>query len=64
MRSKGGRSLFSTKDRVRLGLWGLGRGMNFYEACARLHLDIVAGCDFNPHMRESFHRINPDRTRW
>jgi hypothetical protein len=60
MRSKGGRSLFSTKDRVRLGLWGLGRGMNFYEACARLHLDIVAGCDFNPHMRESFHRINPD----
>ncbi len=43
-----------TDRRIRLGIWGLGRGMSFYKICADLGVDVVAGCDFNPHMRERF----------
>ncbi len=46
--------------RLRLGIWGLGRGMNFYKTCAALNIDVVAGCDFNAHMRENFKKQQPD----
>ncbi|MBA3685653.1 MAG: Gfo/Idh/MocA family oxidoreductase [Planctomycetes bacterium] len=52
-------SLFKNNKRIRLGIWGLGRGMSFYKMCSALNMDVVAGCDFNPHMRESFLRDNP-----
>ena len=54
-----GDSVFDTDERIRLGIWGLGRGMSFYAICRRLNLDVVAGCDFNEHMRERFKRDNP-----
>jgi hypothetical protein len=47
-------SVFPKNKRIRLGIWGLGRGMHFYRACAALNIDVVAGCDFNQHMRERF----------
>ncbi|MCC7146274.1 MAG: Gfo/Idh/MocA family oxidoreductase [Phycisphaeraceae bacterium] len=50
---------FNTDKRIRLGIWGLGRGMNFYKTCAALGLDVVAGCDFNQHMRERFSKDCP-----
>ena len=53
-------TVFKTDKRIKLGVWGLGRGMSFYRMCAALHLDVVAGCDFNAHMRERFHEANPD----
>jgi len=52
--------VFNTNKRIRLGVWGLGRGLNFYSACASLNLDVVAGCDFNAHMRDRFQELNPD----
>lgn len=52
-------SVFDTKKRIRLGIWGLGRGMSFYRTCAHLNIDVVAGCDFNQHMRDNFLRANP-----
>ncbi len=52
-------SLFKTDKRIRLGLWGLGRGMSFYKMCAALNLDVVAGCDYNEHMRVRFAEANP-----
>lgn len=49
-----------SKDRrIRLGIWGLGRGMSFYRTCAALDIDVVAGCDYNPHMRENFLKSCP-----
>lgn len=51
--------LFDTDRRIRLGIWGLGRGMNFNKLCAMCHVDVVAGCDFNAHMRENFRAANP-----
>lgn len=51
--------LFDTDRRIRLGIWGLGRGMSFYRTCAALNIDVVAGCDFNEHMRQSFAQQNP-----
>lgn len=51
--------IFNTDKRVRLGIWGLGRGMSFYRMCEQLHLDVVAGCDYNEHMREGFLKANP-----
>ena len=53
-------SVFGTNRRIRLGFWGLGRGMSFVEMCQALNFDVVAGCDFNPQMRESFQKTCPD----
>jgi predicted dehydrogenase len=46
--------VFDTDRRIRLGIWGLGRGLNFFKTCRFLNLDVVAGCDFNAHMRDNF----------
>ena len=53
-------SVFNTDKRIRLGLWGLGRGMSFYAMCDALNFDVVAGCDFNEHMRRGFAKARPD----
>ena len=53
-------SILKTDKRIRLGIWGLGRGMNFYRMCEMLNLDVVAGCDFNEHMRREFKQHRPD----
>ncbi|MBA4387732.1 MAG: hypothetical protein C0404_07105, partial [Verrucomicrobia bacterium] len=45
---------FKTDKRIKLGIWGLGRGMSFYKTCNSLNIDVVAGCDFNKHMRDRF----------
>lgn len=52
--------VFKTDERIRLGLWGLGRGMNFFQTCAELGFDVVAGCDFNEHMRRRFAQDCPN----
>ena len=52
--------IFATDRRIRLGIWGLGRGMDFYALCKALNFDVVAGCDFNEHMRRGFLEHNPD----
>lgn len=61
-RSKASRpsSPFRTDRRIKLGIWGLGRGASFYGACRALNMDVVAGCDFNAHMRNGFLAHNPD----
>ncbi len=46
--------VFNTDRRIRLGIWGLGRGMSFYRTCQFLNIDVVAGCDYNAHMRANF----------
>lgn len=52
--------IFDTDKRIKMGIWGLGRGMNFYNTCKFLNIDVVAGCDFNEDLRKSFISINPD----
>lgn len=47
------------KRRIRLGIWGLGRGMSFYKTCEALGIDVVAGCDYNEHMRKNFLQACP-----
>ena len=51
--------VFDTNKRIRLGIWGLGRGMSFYKTCKFLNIDVVAGCDYNQHMRDNFISQNP-----
>ncbi len=51
--------VFKTNKRIRLGIWGLGRGMSFFETCKFLNIDVVAGCDFNEHMRNRFKEAQP-----
>lgn len=46
--------VFNTDKRIRLGIWGLGRGMSFFQTCKFLNIDVVAGCDYNEHMRKNF----------
>lgn len=52
--------IFDTDKRIRLGIWGLGRGMSFFKTCEALNIDVVAGCDFNAHMRQNFQNACPD----
>ena len=51
--------IFKTNQRIRLGIWGLGRGMSFYHTCSALNIDVVAGCDYVGHMRDRFVRDCP-----
>lgn len=53
-------SVFKTDKRIRLGIWGLGRGQRLADDCKMLNIDIVAGCDINPHMRQEFGKIFPE----
>ncbi len=52
--------VFDTDKRIKLGIWGLGRGGGFAACCKNLNIDVVAGCDFNEHIREGFVKANPD----
>ncbi len=51
--------VFDTDRRIKLGIWGLGRGLSFYRTCSFLNIDVVAGCDYNEHMRRRFLEANP-----
>ncbi|NLB55928.1 MAG: Gfo/Idh/MocA family oxidoreductase [Lentisphaerae bacterium] len=51
--------VFDTDKRIKLGIWGLGRGMSFFQTCSFLNIDVVAGCDYNEHMRANFLKQNP-----
>ena len=51
--------IFDTDRKIRLGIWGLGRGLSFFKTCGALNIDVVAGCDFNQHMRDRFAEMNP-----
>ncbi len=55
----GRQRVFDTDKRIRLGIWGLGRGMSFFNTCKFLNIDVVAGCDYNAHMRKGFLDANP-----
>ena len=51
---------FDTEKRIRLGIWGLGRGSNFIKAANAVNIDIVAGCDYNADLQEKFRQACPD----
>lgn len=51
--------IFKTDKRLKLGIWGLGRGLSFFKTCEALNIDVVAGCDFNRHMRDRFAGVQP-----
>ncbi len=51
--------VFKTDKRIKMGIWGLGRGMSFFKTCKALNIDVVAGCDFNQHLRDRFEKNNP-----
>ena len=53
-------SVFEGRKKIRLGIWGLGRGRAFIRQCEELNFEIVSGCDLNPVMREEFRKLCPD----
>ena len=52
--------IFNTEKRIRLGIWGLGRGGAFIKAARELNIDVVAGCDINDEIRERFQQKCPE----
>lgn len=46
--------VFDTDHRIRLGIWGLGRGAGFAEMCSSLSIDVVAGCESYVPARQAF----------
>jgi predicted dehydrogenase len=55
-----GMRVFETPRRIKLGIWGLGRGLHLSGPCDALNFDVVAGLDFNPTMRADFSRRFPN----
>lgn len=53
------KKVFDTDKRIKLGIWGLGRGSDFVKSAAFLNIDVVAGCDFQPEIRERFQEAVP-----
>ncbi|MGJ3242532.1 MAG: GNAT family N-acetyltransferase [Opitutales bacterium] len=51
---------FETDRRLRLGVWGLGRGLTVAGTAAAVHLDLVAGCDTDPRLRDAFAKKHPE----
>ena len=52
--------IFDTDKKIRLGIWGLGRGSAFIDLCSKLNVKVTAGCDLNQAMCDEFHKICPD----
>ena len=52
--------VFSTDNRLKLGIWGLGRGQSFIASAKALNIDVVAGCDFHKNVCASFQKNCPD----
>ena len=48
------KKIFNTDKRIKLGLWGLGRGTESLLSMKNLNFDLVAGCDYNADMRKAF----------
>jgi len=46
--------IFDTDRRIRLGVWGLGRGLHLTGPCEALNIDVVAGLDYSGYMRQRF----------
>ena len=54
------KKIFDTDRRIKLGLWGLGRGLGISGPAKLVNMDVVAGCDFNPELRAKFKEQYPD----
>ncbi len=52
--------IFPAGKRIKLGVWGLGRGSYFVNTAKTLNIDVVAGCDFHENMRQSFSAHCPE----
>lgn len=52
-------SILNTNKKIKLGIWGLGRGQSFIHSAQALNIQIVAGCDFHESMREKFKKNCP-----
>lgn len=47
-------SIFAAEKKLRLGIWGLGRGLHLVSTARQVNVEIVAGCDFNPRFLDLF----------
>ena len=52
--------LFNSSRRIRLGIWGLGRGLHLSGLCDNLSFDVTAGLDYNATMRADFAQRFPN----
>lgn len=53
-------NIFNTDKKIRLGIWGLGRGRTFINLCSKLNIEVIAGCDYSEPLCEEFRTICPD----
>ena len=52
--------VFEGQKKIRLGIWGLGRGRAFIAQCEELNFEIVAGCDLNETLCSDFRKLCPN----
>jgi len=53
-------AVINSEKKIRIGIWGLGRGQNFIRQCQDLNFEIAAGCDLNQTLRDDFRKLCPD----
>lgn len=49
-----------SSERIRLGIWGVGRGSNFIASARALDFEVVAGCDCNRELLANFSKTCPE----
>lgn len=52
--------VFNNQKKIRLGIWGLGRGRAFIAQCEELNFEITAGCDLNDTLCSDFQKLCPN----
>ena len=52
--------IFDTDKRIRLGVWGCGRGGGLIGPAKLFNIDVVAGCDIHPEILGKFKENVPD----
>ena len=50
---------FNTARKLKIGIWGLGRGADFFQTCKMLGIEFVAGCDYQERLRTKFLKEAP-----
>ena len=53
-------NVFDTDKKIKLGIWGLGRGQSFIDSAKALNINVVAGCDFHESVRAKFKQNCPE----
>ena len=55
------KNIFGTDKRIRLGIWGLGRGSSFIKAAKELNIDAILETGAEVHTDQQVNMVEPEK---